>query len=1167
MPKITNLPESTTITSDDYVVIVDNPGGTPITKKILKSNFDIDSRATFDTRADAIANTIPSTTDVIRLMGYTSAGDGGEAVYKRIAGPASNAWNFQSADGAYWELLRDSGGFINADALGITGDDATDVTTNLQDLFSLGGRIRLGKDKLYVISAALEMPSDFELDMNNARIRTATTGYTRGTSPNQAAGLIPSVGNSTTDGTLFNENIEIYNGRFLIGTNIQIIGVMVQSVKNFRLHDCTFEAQNAADSPRLLIVNGASHNVRIYNNVFKFEATISGDDKGACAAVRASGSAVSTAYNYDIEFRNNYFYKNSTTSNAEIFWVNGGSQQVRDIRIIDNVFESGNSDIAPSDVTVYNYSNGETITTSLVKGCIFSRNSFIVGSGLAKDCLLVGFTGDVRPLEGLVITNNTFKTESRTDHVAIKTLSPSEATIISDNISFANGGTFISGLATLAQANGLKALGNSLYGSYAVAFGNVDYVNNNYCEECTRFVNRPLVASGNVVDLVTLNFAEVTSGTVPTVKFNNNKMTVSNYTSGTVRATYYVSSSSEFIIENETVLYDSADSWQVVRSKSSGNGADNIIFRNNNLSLGAGASGTKPTFQLFTTELKGSGGNWLFDQWEDSIANTFGFGVSGYLPQIGHIQTLDDVSNGGEYARMRISGAWRSLSEGITYETRAAAIAANIPSGLDSIKLMGYTTAGDGGEATYKRISTPAPVEAWHFQSADGAYWELVPTDKRINVFQLGATGDGVTNDTTAIQNAIDFANSDRHGVYVPAPANNYLISSLDLEDFSGSFFQGAGKKSVLFKITGTVNNAIILNSGVSGSSGSINNVNIGNFKVDCTSATSVTTAIYADNFKRGSIHDIEVVGAETSFRFGYGWLCTLERLVSTNHTTYGYHFDGGNINAITGINLNATTTSNTAINFKIVANSLTLIRPSSEGAPLKGFVLDAGCRQITIDGAHVEGANCGIYSDMNDSVSGILTIRNCSFFDADYPLSMSNNCPRVTFRDNSIEHNTIANITIQIDADSFEAVGNYIDGGTSQQEVDMYSFNTLSNMGWAEVAEVSRIVKFNKNNFEFYDNSLPVTANTETTIPHIKSVTLGAAGEMTIIQRLSGTNTSEEKIMYRIAEDAGVTYTSVATVGTTLVDGIGIAAGNTNLTITTVFSGSISLRMNHYAD
>jgi len=81
--------------------------------------------------------------------------------------------------------------------------------------------------------------------------------------------------------------------------------------------------------------------------------------------------------------------------------------------------------------------------------------------------------------------------------------------------------------------------------------------------------------------------------------------------------------------------------------------------------------------------------------------------------------------------------------------TRTAAIAASIDASVDVITTGGYTTAGDGGGGTYKRVGS-APAHGVYFQSADGAYWELVANE--IWIEQAGG-GTGVVSNTTALNN------------------------------------------------------------------------------------------------------------------------------------------------------------------------------------------------------------------------------------------------------------------------------------------------------------------------------------------------------------------------------------------------------------------------------
>lgn len=119
------------------------------------------------------------------------------------------------------------------------------------------------------------------------------------------------------------------------------------------------------------------------------------------------------------------------------------------------------------------------------------------------------------------------------------------------------------------------------------------------------------------------------------------------------------------------------------------------------------------------------------------------------------------------------------------YDRVSSAQGAHLTSSTLVIETEGYYEAGDGGHARYKR-ATSAPAYNAYFQSADGAYWELVPEDGSINVKQFGAKGDGTTDDAAAINSAFAYLRSGGAAttsvpaafVIFPKSSSNYLVKS-----------------------------------------------------------------------------------------------------------------------------------------------------------------------------------------------------------------------------------------------------------------------------------------------------------------------------------------------------------------------------------------------------
>lgn len=158
-------------------------------------------------------------------------------------------------------------------------------------------------------------------------------------------------------------------------------------------------------------------------------------------------------------------------------------------------------------------------------------------------------------------------------------------------------------------------------------------------------------------------------------------------------------------------------------------------------------------------------------------------------------------------------GSWDPVDEfavgGYWYDTVAAMVAASLPAGV-TVYTRGYTTAGDGGQAAYL-IKTAAdfggtPDEKGDHTIGNGNVAVLQPTDEVINVKQYGAVGDGVANDTAAIQAALDAATN----VYpVFAPSGTYDHTGLTMPE--GAHFYGAGQSETILKNTHATNDSVVV--------------------------------------------------------------------------------------------------------------------------------------------------------------------------------------------------------------------------------------------------------------------------------------------------------------------------------------------------------------------
>jgi hypothetical protein len=184
----------------------------------------------------------------------------------------------------------------------------------------------------------------------------------------------------------------------------------------------------------------------------------------------------------------------------------------------------------------------------------------------------------------------------------------------------------------------------------------------------------------------------------------------------------------------------------------------------------ANASAARTTLGLAAIAASGSGA----DLANDSVANTVLANMAA--------ATLKGRAVGagaGDPTDLTALQAIAVLGIPAAFATRAAAQSASIASTTNIVVLNGYSAEGDGGAgAIYLRITTPGTVRAWHFQSADGAWWEL--RTKGVHQYLFGAVSDFSTNAQAAFQAAADYA-ADMGAMFFGAPGNFVVATPIVL--------------------------------------------------------------------------------------------------------------------------------------------------------------------------------------------------------------------------------------------------------------------------------------------------------------------------------------------------------------------------------------------------
>lgn len=155
----------------------------------------------------------------------------------------------------------------------------------------------------------------------------------------------------------------------------------------------------------------------------------------------------------------------------------------------------------------------------------------------------------------------------------------------------------------------------------------------------------------------------------------------------------------------------------------------------------------------------------------------------------------------------RTAGAGAASSSGLVFATVADAQSSHLLPGKSNgtaLSTTGYAAIGDGGAATYEKVATE-PSHAGKFQDTVGAWWELKVGVVRPEMF--GAVADGVTDDTAAIQAAMEFVGVKQSVVFRD---RIYAITSLEIPALKSICFDTEGGRATLLGLNATDNRALV---------------------------------------------------------------------------------------------------------------------------------------------------------------------------------------------------------------------------------------------------------------------------------------------------------------------------------------------------------------------
>lgn len=332
-----------------------------------------------------------------------------------------------------------------------------------------------------------------------------------------------------------------------------------------------------------------------------------------------------------------------------------------------------------------------------------------------------------------------------------------------------------------------------------------------------------------------------------------------------------------------------------------------------------------------------------------------------------------------------------SVNSGVTFANVAAMKAATPPIDGTVATLSGYYTPSDGGEGQFVYVGTSSvtPDDGIFFlpnsAPATGRWTRIFQRD-HLSVRWYGAKGDGTTDDTTAVQNAINAGIS--YQISIRVPAGTYIVQPLTYPSVGYSsqisIYGDDQSESILKKKSGA-STAPVLTIGSASATNFTSGVTVEKLTFDGLSKTASTDAVKTYDIVRTvfnrcifknagggftGLGGIYVTFNDCSFdacnigctfdKFtslaGGGWPngITLNSCLLLNNSTWGIWFDSGRLLTLNQCEIegNGTNGVNTTGGVRIGANigqEVIAYVPTSTGARIRDCWCEANAGAASI--------------------------------------------------------------------------------------------------------------------------------------------------------------------------------------------------------------------------